>query len=65
MIGFIFLTLYIKQKARLYFTFFYSKARKNVYRYIAIEDRLYMEEYEDPAQQFDISDSAHFEYLIK
>ena len=65
MIGFLFLTLYIKQKARLYFTFFYSKASKNVYRYIAIEDRLYMEEYEDPAQQFDISDSAHFEYLIK
>ena len=50
MIVFIFLTLVLKQKARLFFAFFYSKARKNLYRYIAIEDRLYMEEYEDPAQ---------------
>ena len=65
LIGFIALTLFLKQRARLFYTFFYSKASKNVYRYIAIEDRLYMEEYEDPAQQFDISDSAHYDTLVK
>ena len=64
-IGFITVTMFLKQRARLFYAFLNSKASKNVYRYIAIEDRLYMEEYEDPAQQFDISDSAHYSYLLK
>ena len=34
-------------------------------RYQVIEDRLYMEEYEDPEQQFEIRDSENFSNLVK
>ena len=38
---------------------------KNLERYIAIEDRLFMEEYENPEQQFCIHNLNNYQTLIK
>ena len=38
---------------------------KNLEKYIAIEDRLFMEEYENPEQQFSIHNLNNYQTLIK
>ena len=59
------LALYLKQQVRLIYSFWSQNQKLNVERYQLIEDRLYMEEYEDPEQQFEIHDSANFANLVK
>ena len=59
------LALYLKQQVRLIYSFWSQSQKLNVERYQLIEDRLYMEEYEDPEQQFEIHDSANFANLVK
>ena len=39
--------------------------KRNLERYIAIEDRLFMEEYEDPEQQFCIQNLPNYQALIR
>ena len=48
LITFFFLSLMMKQYLRLFYSFWTPKAQKHVERYQTIEDRLFMEEYEDP-----------------
>ena len=62
---FFLLCLYLKQKIRQFYSFWGPKEKKQVERYQTIEDRLYMEEYEDPEQQFEIRDSENFANLVK
>ena len=64
-IAFFFLALYLKQQVRLIYSFWSQNQKLSVERYQVIEDRLYMEEYEDPEQQFEIQDSANFASLVK
>ena len=64
-ITFFFLALYLKQQVRLIYSFWSQNQKLSVERYQVIEDRLYMEEYEDPEQQFEIQDSANFASLVK
>ena len=45
---FILLCLYLKQQVRQFYSFWAPKQKNLVERYQTIEDRLYMEEYEDP-----------------
>ena len=47
---FLLLTLYLKQYVRMFYSLLSPKNKKHVERYQTIEDRLYMEEYEDPEQ---------------
>ena len=47
---FFLLSLTMKQHLRLFYSFWSPKNKKHVERYQVIEDRLYMEEYEDPEQ---------------
>ena len=62
---FFLLSLYLKQQIRLVYTFWNHNQKEYVERYQTIEDRLFMEEYEDPEQQFEIKDSANFASLVK
>ena len=55
----------LKQYMRLFYSFWSPRNKKLVERYQIIEDRLYMEEYEDPDQQFEIRDSENFTNLVK
>ena len=48
--AFFWLCLYLKQEIRLVYSFWAPHQKKYVERYQVIEDRLYMEEYEDPEQ---------------
>ena len=50
----VFFLLFLNWKLQicLFVTFFKESNMKNVKRYQIIEDRLFMEEYEDPDQQF-------------
>ena len=59
------LSLYLKMQVRLFYSFWAPNPKKYVERYQVIEDRLYMEEYEDSEQQFEIRDSANFANLVK
>jgi len=62
---FFLITLYLKQNVRQFYAVWNSNERKILERYQTIEDRLYMEEYEDPEQQFEIRDSENFQILVK
>lgn len=62
---FILLYLNLKQYIRQFIAFLVPKNKKQVERYQIIEDRLYMEEFEDPEQQFEICDSESFLSLVK
>ena len=62
---FLFLTLMLKYNVRQFYSFWSPRQKQNVERYQIIEDRLYMEEYEDPEQQFEIRDSVNFSNLVK
>jgi len=62
---FILLALLMKQHVRLFYSFWSPRNKELVERYQIIEDRLYMEEYEDPDQQFEIRDSVSFANLVK
>jgi len=62
---FFILILSMKWHVRSFYIFWTPTSRLLVQRYQNIEDRLYMEEYEDPEQQFEISDSVVFASLVK
>ena len=47
---FFLLGLYLKQHMRQFYSFWSPRNKKSVERYQIIEDRLFMEEYEDPEQ---------------
>ena len=57
--------IYWKQQLFLFFNFFKESKRENVKRLQIIEDRLYMEEYEDPHQQFWIQQAVDFKDLSR
>lgn len=62
---FFLLGLYLKQEVRQIYTFWSPQNAKHVERYQVIEDLLFMEEYENPDQQFEICDSENFANLVK
>ena len=54
------LVLYFKQQCRLIYCYTISKESKQLQRYQNIEEKLFMEEFEDPDQVFEIKDSVHY-----
>ena len=62
---FFLLTLNLKYYIRFHYNFWTKKNKLLVERYMKIEDILYMEEYEDPEEQFDISGSVAYVDLVK
>ena len=62
---FVFLLFLVKMSVRCIWVFFAQNIKNSVFRYQRIEDRLYMEEYEDPEQQFHVKDSPNYNQLLK
>jgi ABC-type transport system involved in cytochrome c biogenesis permease subunit len=62
---FILFSMLIKQHVRLFYSFWSPRNKELLEHYQIIEDRLYMEEYEDPDQVFEIRDSVSFANLVK
>ena len=62
---FIGLSLYIKMHLKLIWSFYVAKSSETYQTYQNIEDRLFMEEYEDPKQQFTIAQFGAYKDISK
>ena len=62
---FIFLYAQLKQFVRLVYEIVLPWNRKREMRYKAIEDKIFMEEYENPEQQFSITSLESYAHVAK